>query len=124
MIKGKPWPQIRMKAVAIEKMMVMLLISTKINAALESARITIAYMKSIMASDKHSHLSKFVITTSQLSEIIDNIYLKRKKDIPMPQLLKSAYCPFVGEPRQSYHNNIAPNPNRPHAPEIRASCIR
>ena len=68
---------------AIEKMMVMLSISTKINAALESARITIAHMKAIMAADKHSHLSKFVITTSQLSEIIDSIYLKRKKDIPI-----------------------------------------
>ena len=50
---------------AIEKMMVMLSISTKINAALESARITIAHMKAIMASDKHSHVSKFVITTRQ-----------------------------------------------------------
>ena len=68
---------------AIEKMMVMLSISTKINAALESARITIAHRKAIMASEKHSHLSKFVITTSQLSEIIDSIYLKRKKYIPI-----------------------------------------
>ena len=64
---------------AVEKIFFMLSISTKINAALESARITIAHMKSIVASDKHSHLSKFFISTSQLSEIIDNVYLKHKK---------------------------------------------
>ena len=63
---------------AIKKMMVMLLISTKINAALEP----IAHMKAIMASDKLSHLSKFGITASQLSEIIESIYLKRKKRYP------------------------------------------
>ena len=67
----------------IEKMMVMLSITTKVNTALESARIAIAHMKSIMAADKHSHLSKFVITNSQLSAIIDKIYLKRKQDIPI-----------------------------------------
>ena len=67
---------------AIEKMMVMLSISMKINAALELARITIAHMRAIMASDKHSHLSKFVITTSQLWEIIDSIYLKRNNPFP------------------------------------------
>lgn len=67
----------------IEKMMSVLSMTNKINAALESARIAIMHMKAIMAADKHSHLSKFVISNAELSKIIDKIYLKRKVDIPI-----------------------------------------
>ena len=65
------------------KIMTVLSVSNKINAALEAARISISHMKAIMASDKLSQLSKFVITNDQLSGIIDQIYLKRGKDIPI-----------------------------------------
>lgn len=68
---------------AMERMMTVISMTNKINAALESARIAIHHIKSIMESDKHGLLSKFVITNKQLSNIIDRIYLKRKKDLPI-----------------------------------------
>ena len=65
------------------KIMTVLSVSNKVNAALEAARISISHMKAIMASDKMNQLSKFVITNEQLSKIIDQIYLKREKEIPI-----------------------------------------
>ena len=66
-----------------DKLLAVMSMSLKVNAALESARIQISHLKAIMESDKHSLLSKFVITNQQLSKIIDAIYLKRKNDLPI-----------------------------------------
>ena len=65
------------------KIMTVLSVSNKVNAALEAARISISHMKAIMSSDKLSQLSKFVIANEQLSKNIDQIYLKKGKDIPI-----------------------------------------
>ena len=40
-------------------------------------------MKAIIVSNKHSFLSKHVISAPKLSSIIDQIYLKRKGDLPI-----------------------------------------
>ena len=70
-------------AETIQKVMGTLSFASKINAALESVRQSINSMKAVMVANKHSFLSKHVISAPKLSSIIDQIYLKRKGDLPI-----------------------------------------
>lgn len=78
----------------IERLSATISMTNKINSALEEARISIAHMKEIMNDNKLGHLSKFTISPSQLSNIIDQIYLKRRKNTPI----------FAGRDCHLYYN--------------------
>lgn len=79
---------------SVERTLAVVSMTSKINAALESARIAISHAKAIMASDKHSHLSRYAISPSQLSSIINSITIKRQIDLPI----------FTGENSHNYFN--------------------
>ena len=78
----------------IERILAVISMTNKINTALERTRFTIAHMKEIMNDDKHGHLSVFTIPFPQLSNLVDRIYLKRRKNSPI----------FAGKDCRFYYN--------------------
>ena len=78
----------------IEHISAVISMTNKINTALERSRFTIAHMKEIMNDDKHDHLSVFTIPFPQLSDQVDRIYLKRRKNSPI----------FAGKDCRFYYN--------------------
>ena len=68
---------------SLERIIAVMSVTNKVNSALEHARISIGHLKAIMAAEKMNLQSRYVLGISQLSNIIDNIYLKRKVNTPI-----------------------------------------